>query len=59
MPVPEAPVHEHDGAMRREYKIWSTGQITAMQTEAETVRVQTAAQRQFRFRVAATDAAHI
>lgn len=34
MLMPEAAVHEHDFAARREYKAWSFGQVFAVQAVA-------------------------
>ncbi len=59
MSVPETAVHENNGASGREYKVGPAGKVPAMQAETETERVQTAAQRQFGFRVTAADAAHV
>jgi hypothetical protein len=36
MPVPKTAMHEDDAAKPRKNKVWTAGQILAVETEAET-----------------------
>src|SRR6516162_5930056 len=59
MPVPEATVNHHHGAVTGQYEVRPARQGGRMQTKAQSRRMQTTAQLNLGFCVLAANAAHI
>lgn len=59
MTMPEAAVSEDYGPPSGKDHVWSAGQISGVQAEAEAERMEPASQHQLWLRVAAANAAHI
>jgi hypothetical protein len=59
MPMPEAAVNEYDRAVLGKDEIRAARQFASLQAEAETEGMQSAADDQFRSRIAPPDTAHV
>jgi hypothetical protein len=53
--MPEAAMNEDGDTVGRQHEIGPAGQVASLKTEAETARVQSLADRQFRSSVTSTD----
>ena len=58
MSMPEAPMHKNDGLVLRQNNVRLAGQITPMQSESQSLRMQRATHYQFRLRVFAANSRH-
>ena len=56
--MPEASVDETDGLEPREHDVWCAGEPAIVQSKPEATSVESAAKRQLRQRVAASDSRH-
>ena len=58
MTMPEAAMHETDGAEPSEDQIWGTRKLPVMETVSEAARMQCASKDQFGLRIPAADSRH-
>jgi hypothetical protein len=58
MAVPEAAMHEHDGAVFREHKIWTHLQQAWMEAVAQSGSVEEASKSQLRRGISLAHASH-
>jgi len=58
MSMPEASVHEDDDAMPWQHEVWPSRKIAAVKPEAESKRMDEAADGEFRARVARSNPGH-
>ncbi len=58
VPMPEAPVHEHDGAVAREHNVRTADKTAVVESKAKAAPVQKCSDRLLRGSVFSSDPAH-
>ena len=59
MPMPETSMHQDHRTVRRKYNVGAARQMRCMKTKPKPAGMQAPSENELRFRIPATDAAHI